>query len=43
MFWDVLAGKKSPTLRWLGKLAVALGVDVVDLLAVEPKRSATKR
>jgi transcriptional regulator with XRE-family HTH domain len=30
---DVLAGKKSPTLRTLGKIAVALEVPVRDLLA----------
>ena len=26
-FWDVLAGRKSPTLAWLGKIAAALEVD----------------
>ncbi len=31
-FWNVLAGKKSPTLQWLGKIAKALGVDVEDLV-----------
>jgi transcriptional regulator with XRE-family HTH domain len=31
-FWDVLAGNKSPTLRWLGKVADALGVDAALLL-----------
>ena len=34
-FWDVLAGKKSPTLRWIGRVAVALGVDVEDLVRKE--------
>jgi transcriptional regulator with XRE-family HTH domain len=37
MFWDVLRGKKSPTLRWMGKLAAALEVDVSELLAVDPR------
>lgn len=31
-FWNVMAGKKSPTLQWLGKLAKALDVDVEDLV-----------
>jgi len=26
-FWDVLAGRKSPTLVWLAKIATALEVD----------------
>ncbi|WP_438002680.1 helix-turn-helix transcriptional regulator [Sorangium sp. So ce321] len=29
-FWDVLAGKKSPTLQWLGRIAEALGVDAAE-------------
>jgi hypothetical protein len=32
-FWNVMAGKKSPTLRWLGKVAKALEVDVEDLVS----------
>lgn len=32
-FYDVLAGRKSPTLTWIEKVATALDVDVVELLA----------
>ena len=35
-FWNVMAGKKSPTLRWLGKVASALDVDAEELLARRP-------
>jgi len=31
-FFDVLAGRKDPTLTWLAKVAAALGIDVSDLL-----------
>lgn len=31
-FWDVLGGRKSPTLHWLGRIADALGVDASELL-----------
>ena len=31
-FWNVLAGKKSPTLKWLGRIAGALDVDAGELL-----------
>jgi Cro/C1-type helix-turn-helix DNA-binding protein len=31
-FWDVMAGKKSPTLAWLDKIARALDADVADLV-----------
>lgn len=31
-FWDVMAGKKSPTLAWLDKIARALDADVSDLV-----------
>lgn len=37
-FWNVMAGKKSPTLRWLGKVADALNVDAEELLARRPRR-----
>ena len=37
-FWDVLAGRKSPTLSWLERIAVALEVDVVELLLPPGKR-----
>jgi transcriptional regulator with XRE-family HTH domain len=36
--FDVLAGRKSPTLAWLVKLAAALDVDVAELLAVSRAR-----
>jgi transcriptional regulator with XRE-family HTH domain len=32
-FWNVLAGKKSPTLKWLGRIAKALDVDASELVA----------
>lgn len=32
-FWDVMAGRKSPTLAWVSKVAEALGCDPGDLLA----------
>ena len=32
-FWAVLRGEKSPTLRWLERLAKALNVDAAELLA----------
>lgn len=31
-FFEVMAGNKSPTLQWLGKIASALEVDVADFL-----------
>lgn len=31
-FFNVLAGRKSPTLSWLAKVAAALGVDPLELL-----------
>jgi len=30
-----MAGSKSPTLRWLGKIAAALDTDVEDLVSRE--------
>ena len=33
-FWDVLAGRKSPTVAWLTKVAVALRSEPSDLLSV---------
>jgi transcriptional regulator with XRE-family HTH domain len=32
-FWEVLAGRKSPTLAWIGRIATALEVDAAELLA----------
>ncbi len=31
-FWDVLAGRASPTLQWLERVAAALEADVADLV-----------
>ena len=36
-FWEVMAGRKSPTLKWLGKVARKLNVDVSDLVEPRPK------
>ena len=38
-FWEVLGGRKSPTLNWLGRIATALEVDAAELLARDPKNS----
>jgi len=38
-FWDVLKGAKSPTLTWLGKIAVALEVDAGELVVRQRGRS----
>jgi len=38
-FWNVMAGRKSPTLRWLGKVADALDVDPEELLARRSRRA----
>ena len=32
-FWDVMAGRSSPTLSWLKKIADALDADAADLVA----------
>jgi DNA-binding phage protein len=37
-FWAVLAGKKSPTLRWLQHVAKALDVDVSELVVQRPRQ-----
>jgi len=31
-FWDVMAGRKSPTVTWLTKIAIALRVELADLV-----------
>ena len=36
-FWDVMAGRKSPTLSWLERIAEVLEVDVAELLS-PPKK-----
>jgi transcriptional regulator with XRE-family HTH domain len=41
--WSVLRGASSPTLEWLGKVAAALGVDVIELLRDLPERAALPR
>jgi transcriptional regulator with XRE-family HTH domain len=38
-FWDVLAGRKSPTVSWLARIAVALEVDIDEML-VSPLNEA---
>ncbi len=35
-FWEVLVGKKSPTLRWLAQIAIALEVDAEELIQRRP-------
>lgn len=32
-FWDVLAGRKSPTLQWMASIAGALAVEPWELIA----------
>lgn len=41
-FWQVLSGEKSPTLRWLGRIAEALSADVEELLQ-RPEKPAKKK
>ncbi len=31
-FWEVMGGRTSPKLLWVGKIAAALGVDPSELL-----------
>jgi transcriptional regulator with XRE-family HTH domain len=38
-FWDVMAGRKSPTLNWLERIAEALEVDVGELLSPPKKKN----
>ena len=35
-FWDVMAGRKSPTLKWLVSIADALGAEPWELLKPTP-------
>lgn len=35
-FWDVMGGRSSPTLTWLGRVAAALDVDAGELVAAAP-------
>jgi len=41
-FWEVLNGNRSPTLKWMGKVAKALGADVNDLFRVGPTTVAAR-
>ena len=41
-FWEVLGGRKSPTLNWVGRIAVALEVDPAELLARDPRRPPSR-
>lgn len=42
-FWDVMAGRSSPTLAWLVRVAEALDVDVGDLVAAKRADDAAAR
>ena len=46
-FWEVMAGNRSPTLKWLGKIAASLEVDASLLLqsrgATAPSPAAKRR
>lgn len=42
-FWDVIAGRSSPTLAWLVRVAAALDVDVAELLAPPEQAGEPKR
>jgi transcriptional regulator with XRE-family HTH domain len=35
-FWEVMAGRASPTLAWLEKVAAALDLDPGELVAASP-------
>ena len=37
-FWEVMKGKKSPTLKWLNKVASAVDADVDDLVARDHRK-----
>ncbi len=42
-FWGIMAGRSSPTLAWLGRIAAGLDVDVEDLVAkTHPKATRAK-
>ena len=41
-FWEVLAGRKSPTLAWIGRIATALEVDPAELFARDQKSAASR-
>ena len=48
-FWEVMAGRSSPTLEWLARVAVALDIDPGELVvavrppSARPTRSARGR
>lgn len=39
-FWDVMRGRKAPTVRWLANLGAALGCTPVELLGGGPRGSS---
>lgn len=39
-FWEVMAGRASPTLAWLARIAVALDVDAGELVVASPAPEA---
>ncbi len=41
-FWEVMAGRKSPTRKWLGKIATTLNVDA-SVLVTPSAGSGPKR
>ena len=42
-FWDVMAGRKNPTLGWMARVASALQCEPADLLAGPSPRPVTSR
>jgi hypothetical protein len=42
-FWEVMAGRASPTLAWLARIAVALDVDVEELVAASPPSDSDEK
>jgi hypothetical protein len=41
-FWEVMAGRSSPTLDWLGRVAAALDVDVGELVVASRKHGGAQ-
>jgi transcriptional regulator with XRE-family HTH domain len=42
-FWKVINGTTSPTLRWLAKIAKALGVSAIELVQVADAAKRRRR
>ena len=42
-FWEIMAGRKSPTLRWLQPVAKALKVEVWELLKPTKRKTKSKK